>query len=339
VNLRIETRSGTADEAAFLDRFADVPGQLRRDPYRHVNLPLDRERMLCGLPWPAPVEMWLATDRDRVIARLGANVSPTYRDAIFFGFFEFDVEQPDGAWSLLEHMIEWARARGARKAYGPINFTTWFPYRLRTDRNEPPPFSWEPDNPPEYVTLLERAGFAVASRYSSAAQRDATTFAESNRSGWERARAAGFSVRSFDGEIRPQDLQSLHSLVLQSYQDNFLFEPIDFATFAKLYLAGTSSKQRLGSNFIVDPKGKDAGFLYSFRDGDFVVTKTVAVLPTLRGHGLSRALFHLSGLKAVEQGLGMYPPLINDGVGSVYLFACAPVAWNHTFAVFGRDLT
>jgi Acetyltransferase (GNAT) domain len=336
--MNIETRS-RADAKEFLDRFAMVPAQLRRDPYRHVMLSPDRERLLCGWPWPTPVEMWLASEGGKVLARLGANVSAGYPDTVFFGFFEADVERPDAALALFAEMTQWARTHGARKIIGPIDFTTWFPYRLRTDRDTPPPFSWEPDNPPQYVSMVEQAGFQTISRYLSCAHRDAATFAASNRSGYERARAAGYDVRSLDAEVRPQDFQTLHAIVLQSYGENFLFEPIDFQTFTALYLGGTSSKPRVASHFIVDRDGKEVAFQYSFRDGDFVVIKTIGALPSVRGHGLSRVMFYLAGQRAAELGLGVYPTLVNAGAGSEFVFGCAPVSWKHTYALFGRDLT
>ena len=52
--------------------------------------------------------------------------------AACFGYWE-GLNDPEAHRELLSHAEQWAREKGAKKLYGPINFSTYYAYRIRTD--------------------------------------------------------------------------------------------------------------------------------------------------------------------------------------------------------------
>jgi hypothetical protein len=86
--------------------------------------------------------------------------------AAFFGYWESGPALAPNV-RLFAELAEWARAQGATRLYGPINFTTFNAYRLRLDAFEHGAFPGEPWNPPGYAGLLAELGFELRYRYLS----------------------------------------------------------------------------------------------------------------------------------------------------------------------------
>jgi GNAT superfamily N-acetyltransferase len=84
----------------------------------------------------------------------------------FFGFWE-SVNDSAPNRRLFAALADWARALGATRLYGPINFSTFGAYRLRLDAFERGAFPGEPWNPPYYEDLLAQLGFEQRYRYLS----------------------------------------------------------------------------------------------------------------------------------------------------------------------------
>ena len=85
----------------------------------------------------------------------------------FFGYWE-SVGDPAADRDVMSHIASWSASRGARRLYGPVNFSTFGTYRLRVDTGDAgDPFPGEPYNPAEYPAYLERLGFIVAETYVS----------------------------------------------------------------------------------------------------------------------------------------------------------------------------
>ena len=154
-----------------LDAFAALPAKVRRDPYRTGLLPSEVWKGFVMMPTPFPKEFWIIEDsRGEVVGRIGASVSPTRKGEGAIGFFEVDLASGDSAKiadALLSQAESWLKSKGVSSAHGPMNFNTWFPYRFRV--SEPKErFTWEPENPPEYVEFWQKRGYTNLESYHSA---------------------------------------------------------------------------------------------------------------------------------------------------------------------------
>jgi GNAT superfamily N-acetyltransferase len=79
----------------------------------------------------------------------------------FFGFFEC-VDNQEVADALFAVAADWLKARGLVAMRGPASFSTNDECGLLVDGFDTPPTLLNPHNPPYYVRLVERAGFAKA---------------------------------------------------------------------------------------------------------------------------------------------------------------------------------
>ena len=85
-----------------------------------------------------------------------------------FGYWE-GVDRLAPHRALFDEVERWARAQGARRLYGPVDFSTHRRYRLRLNRFDDSPFPGEPYNPDYYPRLLEALGFQVVVEYATLA--------------------------------------------------------------------------------------------------------------------------------------------------------------------------
>ena len=91
------------------------------------------------------LSLFLIKGKARAAAFIGPQGGPEMvidgLKAAFFGYWE-TTEDPEADRLLMAKVEAWAKAQGASVLYGPINFTTYGTYRLRTSAEPGPrPFS------------------------------------------------------------------------------------------------------------------------------------------------------------------------------------------------------
>jgi GNAT superfamily N-acetyltransferase len=254
--------------------------------------------------------------------------------AAFFGYWEHRGD-PSSSQQLFREARSWAREQGAKRLYGPINFTTHGAYRLLIDA-EPgvQPFVGEPYNPATYPALLESLGFRVARRYITQISDGAL---DTRRIDLARGALldAGYTLTQLDGSLWRAMLPDLKPLADAMFAQNFAFTPISYESFARGY--GESVARRLcprTSLVARGPRNDIAGFVLVYPDyGPLVaqsagsarvaanslsfaehaplleqwsprtaIVRTIAVAPEHRAQGLSHAL----GATVVASGAAHY---------------------------------
>lgn len=148
------------------DNFFSVPDHVYCN--ERASIPEDR----------ATIE-WLFSDENsffkegeawvRVIpntARLAGFIHPDYpKGCAYFGFWE-TIHDSDITNKLFEEFEAWALSRGCRTVMGPINFSTFYTYRLRLNQFDLPySFQGEPHSPDYYLPLLHHRGYTVSQEY------------------------------------------------------------------------------------------------------------------------------------------------------------------------------
>lgn len=354
----IQSRSAARDPAAFCRSFCELPGEVRKNPYRVSLLPGALTQRMLDAPLPGPAEYFLAqTGNGRAIGRVGARLSTVLPGVAYAGFFDVDVgrdDAPQVASRLLGEAAAWARDQGGARLVGPVDLSTWFSYRLAVTRPSTMPaprlFSWEPVNPPEYPGYFGDFGMTVVQTYHSrgfsAASPDGYLPGyETLKEAYDFASSRGFRIRPLDpAQLASRELPILHRMSHSVFQGALLFEPLPYPMFAEIYAPILRRFDFSPSRIAETPEGQLAGFVIAFFDGDHVVIKTVAVLPGFPGMKLSSALLCPVAEKARARGIRHgVSALIRDG-GKIEHHErrsereVGAASWRHDYALFGKDL-
>lgn len=303
-------------------------------------------------------EYFIALDGegDRV-GRMAATVGPN-PGAGLAGLFALTEKRSDTAWvqtmtrALLSSCERWLLSRGVDKVYGPVDFSTFFEYRLR-DRTEEegqgPDFSWEPTQPQSYLLAFRAAGYAPVERYHSVFYEASKTFpprivVKMMEPAWRAAIDRGMEFTAFD-EVRPIEklIPILEAISLDAFKGNFLYSPIPAEVFQALYSPIVQKLDLSLSQLVRAPDGEEVGFVYAFEDSGFCIVKSIAVRPAWRKLHLSSALLQRCLARADEQGLTRFASaLVREGNVSEFLenrHHKHPIrVWKHYYTLLGKTL-
>lgn len=215
------------------------------------------------------------------------------------------------ATTLLRHACRHLEEQGVRRVLGPMNGSTWAPYRLVIDpapggETEPqPPFLMEPNNPPHWPRLFEDAGFQVRSEYVSARVTDLTRAHPRRAESLAALEAQGVELAPIQMDRFDEELADIHRLSLEAFAGNPLYSPLSWEAFRAMY---TKVKPLLDPQLVQLARTADgtlAGFFFALpdtTDPGRLILKTVAVANAHRGTGLGVLLLDEPRRLAREHG-------------------------------------
>ncbi len=308
------------------------------------------ERAALTYPFEFKRNHFLALLQGTVVGRISANLSASDPKRGYFGFFDVncgsDVLNRECAKGLLASAELWLSSQGADHVVGPVNYSTLFEYRLRLDEgNDPeasPVFSWEPPRRKGFIAWLQGSGYELLEEYHSRAFRDPRLVLPFSQRRYDEALASGFKTRpiEFSGAESP-DLRALFRINSSSFQESFLSEPFDFRAYTTLNIPKHSSLLSEFSFFILNPRGQEVGYFFTFPDQGYLVCKTIAVLPEYQKAGLASFGIHHAISLANEKGINrVVSALIRRGAPSESLLSKAEslMIWEHRYGVFSKKL-
>ena len=220
-------------------------------------------------PWFDSGRAWLGVLPGQ--ARLAGFVREQLIDgepAAFFGFWE-SIDDPAPNRLLFQGLRDWARGQGAKRLYGPIDFSTFGSYRLRLDAFDAGCFPGEPWNPPYYPALLESLGLRLRHRYFSTFD-ELTKAAASARPRYLRLKPQLDEVVRLvpmTGSFWMAHLDQLHALVDAVFGANFAYTPLSRTAFERH--CGQALAERLcphSSVLALAHDGRIAGFFLTYPD-------------------------------------------------------------------------
>lgn len=186
------------------------------------------------------------------------------KPAAFFGYFE-SIGDAKAEKAVMGAAEEWARGRGATTVYGPINFSTYGPYRLRLEAEaDADTFIGEPYNPPTYPAILEALGYELHQTYCTQIfdQTNARAVAAAYGPVVAKVRAAGYRFEHLTPDLWMTELERLHPLVDVIFQQNFAYTPLGYQEFAAACGEPFAKKMcPVRSLICFGPAGDIAGFL------------------------------------------------------------------------------
>jgi hypothetical protein len=218
-----------------LNRFIAFPYDLYRgDPLWVPQLRMDVRTLLSPAKNPffqhAEARYFLAQQNGRVVGRIAAIKNDAHTrehgDRVgFYGFFESVDEQPVAA-ALFEAAGRWLREQKFRVMRGPMSPSINDECGLLVNGFETPPTLMMPHNPPYYVALHDRFGFAKA--------KDLLAFESPGAEIPERiARAAkviadrkGITLRPLNMKRFKEEVELVKALYNQAWERNWGFVPL-----------------------------------------------------------------------------------------------------------------
>ncbi len=274
-----------ATSAADLTHFCAVPGLDPLDPEALARSHAD--------------EHWMLADGDAVVARcsLWWTSAPAYPEHTVGLIGHYD--STDAAASdLLALACDRLRQAGRTLAVGPMDGSTFYRYRLITERGSEPPFFLEPDNPDSYPEHWIAGGFAPLAQYSSALQVGLEQADPRIREIAARFEAEGVRIRSLDLDRFEEELRRIYRVTAASFGQSFLASRIAEADFLALY---RPVRPFLRPELVLLAERGDQflGFFFALPDWlqaqrgapvDTVIVKTIAVLPECAHQGLAALL-------------------------------------------------
>ncbi len=227
-------------ESCLPEGFLEVPFEIYgEDP---LWVPERSDQVVASF---SPKNPWFETGEAiaRVIpgeARIAGFCSPETRiegeQAVFFGYFETLGDQ-DAAAALLDEVRRWGKERGARYICGPINFSTYGTYRVRTEvLDEGTPFVGEPYTPLYFAEVLAELGLeAVSPAVTQISPNDTM------RPVWQKylplvgqLEAKGFRFESMTPEVWLGNLPALHEIINQMFGQNFGYSRLSYELFCRM---------------------------------------------------------------------------------------------------------
>jgi len=216
----------------------------------------------------------------------------------------------DSGRQLLCHACVQLASKGCTMAVGPMDGNTWRNYRFITDRGTEPPFFLEIDHPDDWPNHFTSEGFTALANYTSALNSDLVR-PDPRIPAFEAGIARmSIRIRHARAEEMENEMCRMFEVSLRSFQDNFLYTPLEEGEFLAQYrkvlpcvrpelvLLAERADDLVGFSFAVPD-------LIQAKRGapvDRIVLKTLAVVPECGSMGLGTLLMARSHLSAHELG-------------------------------------
>lgn len=260
---------------------------------------------ILGLNFPVPSEAFFFEDlTGEFFGRILLQGSVLDPEVGHWGLFclSSQPKHKEGFIKLWPEIESWFKTFGIKKIIGPYLYTTFFPYRLRSD-DLPEKFSWEPNQPKVDLEVFKALNFETHQTYFSNIIDGYGVFETKGTREYDEALKAGFKLRELRKDQMEEDIKILYELSMKAFTDNYLFAPIPYELFKSIYVPSFQGLDLRMSCIVEDPQGKPVGFNFTFIMDDQIVIKSVCVIDEYRGKGLLNATFRWSMLQAMK----LYP--------------------------------
>lgn len=290
------------DHPEWLNVFSELHLRFLKIEDQKFFLSPEKVRQLLSLDFHVPREaFFFEDDTGEFFGGVLLTGSTLDKKRGHFSMFSYSEEQKyrdyfPKIWSQIE---KWFSDYGMTEIVGPYLYTTYFPYRFRSDDNQER-FTWEPNQPLFYNELILSAGFKKHESYFSNFIEDYGIFATKGEKEYEEAIKAGFKFRRLSKETLSADLKIIYDISMKSFQDNYLFMKIPYELFEKIYAPSFTSLD-LGLSCIQETSdGQPVGFNFTFILDNMIVIKSVATIPEYRGKGLLNSTIRWTMLEAFK---------------------------------------
>ena len=225
-----------------------------------------------GNPFFGIGEAWVSVKGNtRLVGFRDPRISYNEEPVAYFGYWETEDDQEVNR-ALFADLEEWARAKGAKAVYGPVNFSTYQDYRLRlTFENQGGPFLAEPYNPSRYNGLLEELGYSITMEWESQILTPAQVdfCCDTMRPMVQQMlKGAGIRVEAFTPELWLNNIENFYELINIIWADNFGYFKTDLETFKMVFGSSLAGKMCRNSSvaFFKEETNQLIGYFVTYPD-------------------------------------------------------------------------
>lgn len=219
-------------------------------------------------PFGAQIKVF-QNSSSRLVGIIHKNFNVNDEKTAMFGFFEA-LDNDQDVKECFDQFEVWCCEKGINNVIGPINFSTFLPYRIRLNDFDRRPFSGEPYNKSYYSELLKKCGYEITQSYTSYKDKG---FPDSFRLHIDEKKKAeefltlkGFSLHQVTEEMFKKHLQEFFFFVDATFKMNAYYHKIPDELFFSLYKGVAKKLDPNASLMVLDPDGKLAGFSWLFPD-------------------------------------------------------------------------
>lgn len=256
-------------------------------------------------------KLFVVKEDDKILARAGIIYSSTLTPSLSLGegetklaqiaFFEAE-NNLEAVKFLFDEIKTYARERGCNFLIGPINGSTWKKYRVTLPSNNPP-FLLDNYNKPYYAELFEKCGFETIANYTSSICRNLNKDYSRLEKFSTIFEKKGVKIRKFNPEKFEEDIRKIYDISIKSFVNNFLYTPIEFDEFYKMY---EPVKGFLNPEWVLlaeNENNEAVAFVFGFdnlysRDKKSLIIKTLAQIPDYKYRGIGSYLVEILHQKA-----------------------------------------
>lgn len=233
---------------------------------------------------------------------------PPMNDVVRPGFIGHYAATSIRAGLELLELADWElKKRGCNVAIGPVDGSTWKRYRLITETCGEPLFPLEPVNPLSWNQHFQQAGFKVVKTYGSSINKELDAKDPDGKKLKAKMTRQGVKLRSLNVENLSADLEGIYNVTMEAMQNNFLFSPIDRASFLKeqMKLTALADPELV---VLAERSGSVVGYLFAYPERNSgaqqsrLIMKTIARDPDSKLKGLGRILYQEVHSRAFEKG-------------------------------------
>lgn len=253
---------------------------------------------------PQNAKLFVVKDGETVLSRAALiyNSGIRYKDykTAQVGFLETE-NNFEAVKFLFEEIKKYAQEK-YEYLITPMNGSTWKKYRITLPSSNQP-FLLDNYNKPYYAELFDKFGFEVVANYTSTI----TNNLDKDYSRLEKFEkiftSKGIKIRPFSPDNFERDIKKIYDISIKSFVNNFLYTPIEFEEFYKMY---EPVKQFLNPEWILIAENEQEeaiAFIFGFenlysREEKSLIIKTLAQISDYKYRGIGSYLTELLHKKA-----------------------------------------
>lgn len=242
-------------------------------------------------------KLFVIKEGDKILARAGFIGG----DTAMLGFFEAE-NDINAVKFLFDEVKKYAKSKGYNYLIGPINGSTWKKYRV-TLPSENLPFLLDNYNKPYYAELFELCKFGTIANYTSSICKNLNKDYSRLQKFSSIFEKKGIKIRKFDPTKFDDDIRKIYDVSVKSFVNNFLYTPIEFDDFYKMY---EPVKGFLNPEWVLlaeNEKDEAVAFIFGFdnlysTDKKSLIIKTLAQVSDYKYRGIGSYLVEVIHKKA-----------------------------------------
>jgi len=261
-------------------------------------------------PYEGRVDRLVFENEGEIAARICVLRPADGGDTLFCFYGRREDLNEEGRALFFQELKAWFRAEGIETIQGPLEFSTWYPYRFVCEQGNSPWFPGEQPMPDTLYADFVAGGFSDVARYASTLVED---LAQSIDVGLAMGVDKGLAVlqtRAVTGNDIVGMLPALYDLSVNIFRDNYAYSPIGYEQFEALY----SRIAALDAAVIVaEDREGPVGMAFSYNIGPYApslndtpeltcVLKTIGVHPRVRKQRIGFGVSYLTHKHWMEQG-------------------------------------